>query len=365
MTKVIAIFNAGSSSLKFSVFRYDDLKLLHKDEIDVPDTPAGQKAALKEALDWLSLQGPAMKLHAAGHRVAHGKDYDAPVLMTPHMLSELRTLNPMAPLHQPHNLKIMEELKAHHPQLPQVACFDTAFHHTQTKLATMFAIPHHFHDKGVRRYGFHGISYEYIASELPKYSAEKAKGRVIVAHLGNGSSLCAMKNRHSVATTMGFSTLDGLMMGTRCGSLDAGVLLYMQQNLAMSVNEVSDILYHQSGLLGVSGISNDMRMLGKNTMPQAKEALDLFCYTAAQHIGSLMAVLGGLDAIIFTGGIGEHAAAIRRDICAYFGWAGLVLDERRNQTNESEIHAKNSYIAAYIIPTNEELVIARAVKKYT
>ena len=266
-------------------------------------------------------------------------------------------------MHQPHNLKIIEELAARYPKLPQIACFDTAFHRTQSRLASMFALPRHFYDEGLKRYGFHGISYDYIASELPKYAGDKAKGRVIVAHLGNGASLCAMKNRQSVATSMGFSTLDGLMMGTRCGSLDPGAVLYMQQHLGMTAEKVADVLYHQSGLLGVSGISNDMRSLGKNTLPQAREALDLFCYVAAQHIGGLMAVLGGLDAIVFTGGIGEHSAHVRRDICAHFIWAGLVLDERHNGANEPAIHAKTSYVEAFIIPTNEELVIARECKK--
>ena len=364
MVDVIAVFNSGSSSLKFSIFRHDDLKLLHKGESDVPDNKDGHKAALQKALEWITSHASKLKLSAAGHRVVHGRDYDAPLLMTPQTLADLKTLIPLAPLHQPYNLKTIEVLSSVRPDLPQVACFDTAFHHTQSKLASMFALPHHFYDEGVKRYGFHGISYEYIASELPKYAADKAKGRVIAAHLGNGASLCAMKNRQSIATSMGFSTLDGLMMGTRCGTLDAGVVLYMQQHMGMTVKQVEDILYHKSGLLGVSGVSNDMRTLGKKTLPQAKDALDLFCYMAARHIGSLMVALGGIDALVFTGGIGEHSADIRRDICAYLGWAGVTLDERRNQSDDSEIHAKNSYVSAYVIPTNEELVIARAVKKY-
>lgn len=361
MTDVIAVFNAGSSSLKFSVFRHDDLSLIHNGTADVPDTKDGHKVALKNALDWFSSQKD-LKLHVAGHRVVHGKDRAAPVKITPQIMTELKMLVPLAPLHQPHNLKIIEELSAVHPKLPQIACFDTSFHRTQPKLASMFALPRHFYNDGVRRYGFHGISYEYIASVLPKYIGGKAHDRIIVAHLGNGASLCAMHNLQSQATTMGFSALDGLMMGTRCGSLDAGVMLYLQQQ-GMKADAVTKLLYHESGLLGVSGISHDMRTLEQSGTPEAAEAIELFCYIAAQHIGSLMAILGGADAIVFTGGIGEHSAHIRRNICAHFTWMGLFLDDARNQASAVDIHASASLISAYVIPTNEELVIAKACKQ--
>jgi acetate kinase len=360
VTKVIAVFNAGSSSLKFSVFRHSDLALLHNGAVDVPDTKDGHKVALQQILDWLAAHKDGLKLYMAGHRVVHGKDRAAPVAITPKILDELKALLPLAPLHQPHNLRIIEELAKIHPGLPQIACFDTAFHRTQPKLAAMLALPRHFYEDGVKRYGFHGISYEYIASELPKIAGEKARGRVVAAHLGNGASMCAMRELKSVATSMGFSTLDGLMMGTRCGSLDAGVLLYMQQHLGMKAGAVTDLLYHQSGLLGVSGISSDMRQLEQSDKPEAQEALDLFCRMAAEHLGGLIAMLDGLDALVFTGGIGEHSARIRRGICAYFEWTGLALDEARNQSNAAAIHAKDNKINVYVIPTNEELVIARA-----
>jgi len=365
VNRIIAVFNAGSSSLKFSVFRHADLAPLHKGAVNVPDTQDGHKVALQEVLDWLASHKDGLQLYAAGHRVVHGKDRAAPVLVMPETIAELKTLIPLAPLHQPHNLRIIEELAAIHPDLPQIACFDTAFHHTQPKLASMFALPRHFYEDGVKRYGFHGLSYEYIASELPKYEGDKAKGRVIVAHLGNGASMCAMKDLKSVVTSMGFSTLDGLMMGTRCGTLDAGVVLYMQQHLGMTADAVTDILYHQSGLLGVSGLSADMRTLEESDALEAKEGIDLFCSMAAQHIGSLMVMLGGLDALIFTGGIGEHSWRIRRNICSYFAWMGLILDETRNKANAPDIHAPNSAIVAYVIPTNEELVIARACRTVT
>ena len=362
MTDVIAVFNAGSSTLKFSVFHVRDLSLLHQDTVEVPGAKDGQRVALQTALDWFASNKDDLRLCAAGHRIVHGKDRAVSVKITPEILAELKELIPLAPLHQPHNLRIIEELAALHPDLPQIACFDTAFHRTQPKLAAMFALPRHFYDDGVKRYGFHGISYEYIASILPKHAGDKAKGRVIVAHLGNGASLCAMKDLKSQATSMGFSTLDGLMMGTRCGTLDAGVLLYMQQHLSMSADKVTDILYHQSGLLGASGISADMRTLEQSEAPEAKETIALFCRMAAQQIGGLMAMLGGLDALVFTGGIGEHSAQIRQNICAYLTWAGLSLNETRNQSNAVDIHTANSSASVYVIPTDEEIVIARACK---
>jgi len=362
VTDVVAVFNAGSSSLKFSVFHQADLALVHQGSADVPDTQDGQKIALQSALTWLSSHKDGLQLKIAGHRVVHGKDRAAPARITPEILAELKTLIPLAPLHQPHNLSIIEALLAIHPGLPQIACFDTAFHRTQPKLASMFALPNHYYDDGIKRYGFHGISYEYIASELPKYA--KAYGRVIALHLGNGASICAMRDLKSVGSSMGFSTLDGLMMGTRCGTLDAGVVLYMQQHLGMSADQVTQLLYHQSGLLGVSGISHDMRTLEANHSAQAHEAIDLFCHMAAQHVGSLTATLGGLDALIFTGGIGEHSARVRSQICRYFSWAGLSIDEKNNQQNAAAIHAANSNIAAHVIPADEALLIARACRGF-
>lgn len=360
MTHVIAVFNAGSSSLKFSVFRATDITLLHKGNADVPDTENGHEQALKEALGWIGDHKDGLQLIAAGHRVVHGKDRTAPARVTRELIAELKALIPLAPLHQPYNVKIIETLAKLHPQLPQTACFDTAFHQTQPKLARLFALPRHFYDEGLKRYGFHGISYEYIASVLPQHTGDKALGRVIVAHLGNGASLCAMQNLKSVATSMGFTALDGLMMGTRCGTLDPGALLYLQQHLDMSTDAICDMLYHRSGLLGVSGESADMRTLEASNAPESNEAIALFCRMAAEHIGSLMMALGGLDALVFTAGIGEHSSRVRREICAYLKWAGLTLNDEANSKNAVALHAASSAIAAYAIPTDEEIIIARA-----
>lgn len=362
MKDIIAVFNAGSSTLKFSVFAKDDLSPLHRQTMDVPE--GGHEAALQQALRWISEHGDGMRLSVAGHRVVHGKDFAEAKIVSPALLAELAALAPLAPLHQPHNLQIIEALARLRPDLLQVACFDTAFHRTQPKLAMMFALPRHFYDEGVKRYGFHGISYEYIASMLPEVAGEVALGRVIVAHLGNGASACAMRGLKSVATSMGFSALDGLMMGTRCGTLDAGVVLYLQQYLGMNTAEVEDVLYRRSGLLGVSGLSGDMRLLEGNGTVEAEEAIALFCRRAAQEIGGLMAVLGGLDVLVFTGGIGEHSARVRRGICEYLGWVGLALDKEANQANRQVLHSAESAVKTYMIPTNEEVVIARAARAF-
>ncbi len=264
----------------------------------------------------------------------------------------------LAPLHQPHNLAAIEALSKLHPALPQIACFDTAFHHTQSPVATAFALPRALSDQGIRRYGFHGLSYEYIASVLPHVlGPDTAEGRVIVAHLGSGASLCAMHSRKSVATTMGFTALDGLMMGRRCGAIDPGVVLYLLQEQKMPADAISDLLYDKSGLLGVSGISDDMRDLLASNDTRAREAVDLFVYRITRELGSLVAALGGLDALVFTAGIGEHAAEIRRRVCVEAEWLGIKIDEKANASGGPCI--SDSHVSAWIVPTDEDLMIAR------
>jgi acetate kinase len=271
----------------------------------------------------------------------------------------LEALVPLAPLHEPHNLAPIRTAMEINPELPQVACFDTAFHRTAPELEQAFALPYTMYEEGIRRYGFHGLSYEYIASVLPDHAPEIAEGRVIVAHLGNGCSACAMKARRSVATTMGFTALDGIPMGTRCGALDPGVVLHLIQQKGMTAEALVDLLYRRSGMLGVSGVSSDFRELLASDKPRARFAIDLFCYNAARHIGSLAAALGGLDGLVFTGGVGENAAAIREQICLASTWLGLELDALANTRHQNKISTPSSRVAAYVIRTDENRMIAR------
>ena len=275
------------------------------------------------------------------------------------MLADLEKLVPLVPLHQPHNLAAIKVVAERAPELPQVACFDTAFHRTQPAIAQLFALPRQYADEGVLRYGFHGLSYEYIASVLPDVDPHAAAGRTVVAHLGNGASMCAMKHGHSVATTMGFSSVDGLPMGTRCGALDPGVMLYLMDRHGLDLRELEKLLYKKSGLLGVSGISSDVRTLLASPDPRAAEALDLFVYRIGRELGSLAAALGGLDALVFTGGIGENAAVIRQRVCQDAAWLGIKLDEAANEAGGPCISRRESRVAAWVIPTNEELMIAQ------
>jgi acetate kinase len=298
------------------------------------------------------------RITAVGHRVVHGGSlYSQPIILTPAVLAELEQFILLAPLHQPHNLAGINALSALLPAIPQIACFDTAFHRTQPPVAQMFAIPKALTAEGVKRYGFHGLSYEYIARVLPKHTA-KADGRVLVAHLGNGASMCAMLGRRSQGTSMGFTAIDGLMMGTRTGALDPGVLLYLLENKGMGVKELTNLLYKQSGLLGVSGISQDMRTLLASDDPAAADAVELFCYRAITQIGALAAAIGGLDALVFTGGIGEHAAEIRRRIAEGCAWLGLEIDSAANTANSIHISTAGSRIDALVIPSDEEWMIA-------
>ena len=323
--------------------------------------------ALAALLRWLEGHFQDHRLIAAGHRVVHGGSlYTAPVRIDASVTAELRRLIPLAPLHQPHNLAAIAALAKLHPALPQVACFDTAFHHTQSEVATEFALPRRLAAEGIRRYGFHGLSYEYIASVLPDIlGPAEADGRVVVAHLGSGASMCAMHRRKSVATTMGFTALDGLPMGSRCGNLDPGVVLYLIQEKGMTAQAVSDLLYHSSGLLGVSGLSDDMRALLASEDPHAANAVALFVYRISRELGSLAAALGGLDALVFTAGIGEHAPEIRRRACEQAAWLGVHFDEAANTAGGPRITIMGSRASAWMIPTDEDLMIARHTWRLT
>jgi acetate kinase len=388
VSDVILVLNAGSSSIKFAIFpaaewpKRNDLicdgqsaGIGHRIHFTAADgagavladehLPEGatHEDALGALLRWIERRFPQHRLLAAGHRVVHGGIlYRGPVLIDAAVVAELTRLIPLAPLHQPHHLAAIAALSKLHPALPQIACFDTSFHHTQSAIATAFALPRKLSEEGVRRYGFHGLSYEYIASVLPEVvGPEVAEGRVVVAHLGNGASMCAMHQRKSLATTMGFTALDGLPMGQRCGNLDPGVVLYLMQQKRMSADAIADLLYHESGLFGVSGISNDMRTLLASHDPHAAEAVDLFVYRIGRELGSLAAALGGFDALVFTAGIGEHAPEIRRCVCTQAAWLGVELDKTCNAGGGPRISRAASRASVWVIPTDEDLMIARHV----
>ena len=393
MADAVLTLNAGSSSIKFALFargaaipqrpelvgQIDGIgaaggqgaHLKAKDAagrtLDDSDlTLAGpaetqHKAALSFLVDWLHRHEAGWRIAGVGHRVVHGaQKFSQPIIVDSAIVEALRGFIPLAPLHQPHNLAGIDALTAALPGIPQVACFDTAFHRSQPEVAQLFALPRAITAQGVRRYGFHGLSYEYIAEVLPQHlDVRRARGRVIVAHLGNGASMCAMKDLKSQASTMGFTAVDGLMMGTRTGNLDPGVLLYLMDYQQMDVKALTRMLYKESGLLGVSGISQDMRVLLDSAAPEAREAVDLFCYRIVREIGSLAAALGGLEALVFTGGIGEHGAPVRQQVCDGLGWLGLSLDPAANAANASKISTADSRIDVCVIPTNEEWIIAR------
>lgn len=381
--EMVLVLNTGSSSIKFSLFNYDKLTLMYRGEIEnITEKPnfivfnaerqqiinqsikaKGHESVLKQLFDWLEQFKNNFQLKAVGHRVVHGGSYFLePTLITTNIINKMQSLNPLAPLHQPHNVAAIKIIKKFLPKMPQVACFDTTFHRSQNKLATLFAIPRKLTEEGIIRYGFHGISYEYIASVLPKYIKNKADKKIIVAHLGQGSSMCAMEKRKSIATSMGFTALDGLMMGSRCGTIDPGVLLYLLQEKKYSVEKINTLFYKESGLLGVSGISSDMRKLQESTNPNAIEAIDLFCYRAARELCALCAVLGGCDGIIFTAGIGENSAVVRTKICDWLIWLGVSLDENANKNNATIISKKKSKVLVVVIPTDEEYMLARHTK---
>ncbi|WP_448203941.1 acetate/propionate family kinase [Azospirillum sp. sgz302134] len=379
------VINAGSSSLKFSVFcgaGKADLEAVLSGQISgigteprfeakdaarhvlasgtVDDVGPGDRAALLGfLLTWMRHELKDTRLVAAGHRVVHGGTrFAKPVRITPEVLADLAALVPLAPLHQPHNVAAMTALAEVYPELPQVACFDTAFHQTRPWQAQTFAIPRELTEEGVRRYGFHGLSYEYIAQRLPQIAPELADARVVVCHLGSGSSLCAMRAGRSVDTTMGFTALDGVPMGTRPGSIDPGVLIYLMREKGMGADEIEKLLYHKSGLLGVSGVSNDMRALLDSESPQAAEAVELFCFQVAKQVAALAASMGGLDAVVFTAGVGENSAPVRARVTEKLGWLGLTLDGAANRARATRISAAESRIPVFVIPTDEERMIA-------
>jgi acetate kinase len=384
MLNAILVLNAGSSSVKFSLFvdqqAEPELRLrgqleglftaphfVAKDaagglvkEAHWPEgTQLGHPGAIAHLIEFLAGYRDQYRLSAVGHRVVHGgMDYSRPVRTDAEVLARLEKFIPLAPLHQPHNLGPIRAVAEKAPHLPQVACFDTAFHREQPELAQMFALPAAITDQGVRRYGFHGLSYEYIASVLPDRDPRAAAGRTIVLHLGNGASMCAMASGRSVASTMGFTAVDGLPMGTRCGSLDPGVILYLMDELKMDTRAIEGLIYKESGLLGVSGVSSDMRELLASDAPRARLAVDLFIYRIGRELGSLAAALGGVDALVFTGGIGEHAKEIRERVCAGAAWLGVELDPVANGAGGPRISRDSSPVAAWVIPTNEELMIA-------
>ncbi len=384
MKQGILTINAGSSSIKFALFplahpispeaevsgQIDGIgtnatRLVAKNragERIADQMIAGEAVSHTVALDamlrWFLSAYAGWQIVAVGHRVVHGGErYAQPIQVDDTVLGHLESFIPLAPLHEPHNVAGIRALQALLPDVPQIACFDTAFHRSQPDVAQLFALPRALTAEGIKRYGFHGLSYEFIARALPEHS-HRANGRVIVAHLGNGASMAAMVNRKCVATTLGFSTIDGLMMGTRCGNIDPGVILHLMETKGFSVKDMTRILYKESGLQGVSGISQDMRTLLASDKPEAAEAVELFCYRIARELGSLVAAAGGIDALVFTGGIGEHAAEVRRRVCLQSEWLGLRLNPEANARHDIVISAANSPVDVLVIPTNEEWMMA-------
>ena len=384
MSTAIAVLNAGSSSVKFSVFAESgaELRLQVRGQIeglftrprfvakaadgslmaekDWGDSQSlGHDGALDHLIEFLRERGGGLTLAGVGHRVVHGGlEYAQPVRVDAQVLTALEKYVPLAPLHQPHNLAPIRRLLERSPGLPQVACFDTAFHRTNSELAQMFGLPHAMFEQGVRRYGFHGLSYEYIASALPRNSPRAASGRTIVLHLGNGASMCALHGGRSVASTMGFTAVDGLMMGTRTGNLDPGVLLYLIDQRGMDARAIEKLIYNQSGLLGVSGVSSDMRTLLDSPEPRARLAVDLYCYRIRRELGSLAAVLGGVDAVVFTAGIGENSPLIRARVLDDAAWLGVERDADANDAGGPQLTKASSRVLGLVLPTNEELMIA-------
>jgi acetate kinase len=384
MKQGILTINAGSSSIKFALFPLEHpispeaevsgqidgigaetTKMVAKNKAGeriadqlLEGTKVNHAQAFDALLKWFTASHANWQIVAVGHRVVHGGErYSQPTIIDDTVLGHLQSFFPLAPLHEPHNVAGIIALQALLPTVPQIACFDTAFHRSQPAVAQTFGLPRNITAEGIKRYGFHGLSYEYIARALPQHSG-RASGRVVVAHLGNGASMAAMVNRKCVATTLGFSTIDGLVMGTRCGNLDPGVILHLMETKNLSVKDMTKMLYKESGLLGVSGLSQDMRTLLASDKPEAEEAVNLFCYRIARELGSLAAAAGGLDAVVFTGGIGEHAAEVRRRVCLQSEWLGIRLNPEANARHDLQISAGNSSVDVLVIPTNEEWMMA-------
>ncbi|HWO99842.1 MAG TPA: acetate/propionate family kinase [Methylococcus sp.] len=379
MCKRIVVINAGSATLKVSLFQGEQKVLgilidrlesnaepharirdaRGKPHFEGPIPARNRDQALAWLFQWIEQAGGDFRPDAIGHRIVHGGDtLTEPMRVTTEVMRQIEALIPLAPLHQPHNLAPIRFLVQRFPDLPQVACFDTSFHASQPRLERLFPLPRDYEQIGIRRYGFHGLSYESIASRLPGIDATAAAGRTVVCHLGNGASLCALRKGRSVATTMSFTTLDGIPMATRCGAIDPGLLLYLLDQ-GMNVATLSDLLYKKSGLLGISGVSGDMRDLLASSKPEAAEAVEYFCYRIAREVGSLTTALGGLDALVFTGGIGEHAAPVRAQVCERLRWLGLEIAAEANANHGTFLHTERSQVRVLVIPTDEEWVIAR------
>lgn len=385
MPDAILVLNSGSSSIKFALFdvapdsapRMQCKGLLDEHDAEprliIRDTDgtvlfeqhrhaadSDSEALLLDALSWVDTYLASDELIAVGHRIVHGgMDFSAPILLEDASIDALRDLTPLAPLHQPRCLAPIRAISRLRPEMPQIACFDTAFHRSLPASATRFAIPRELHDSGIRRYGFHGLSFEFIAGQLHAMLPSRTGARTVVAHLGSGSSLCALRDGISIDTTMGLTPLDGLVMGTRCGAIDPGVLLYLQRARSMSVGELENMLYRESGLLGVSGLSADMRALLASDEPHATEAVDLFVSSTAKEIAAMASSLGGLECLVFTGGVGEHAVEIRRRICDRLRWLGIEMDAAANSHARSAISTIASEVEIFVIPTSEETMIAR------
>jgi len=381
------VLNAGSSSLKFSVFRQvadttelktilsgqiagigssatfiakdEDRRVLAEHRWNEADSNS-RDILLQYLLDWINNTLVDDHIVAAGHRVVHGGRFlGRPMQVNAELLDQLEQLVPLAPLHQPHNLAPIQILARNHPELDQVACFDTAFHSTQPWRAKAYALPRELSDEGLCKYGFHGLSYEYVTERLLATHPELAKGHIVICHLGNGSSLCAVKDGRSMDTTMGFTALDGVPMGTRCGSIDPGVLLYLMHEKKMDLAAIEDLLYRRSGLLGVSGLSNDMKVLQESTELYAKQAVELFCFRVAKEVGAMAASMGGLDALVFTAGIGENSPEIRELVAQQLEWLGVKLDAAANSERQVNISAVDARVPTFVVPTNEEMMIAK------
>ncbi|MDJ0994515.1 MAG: acetate/propionate family kinase [Dinoroseobacter sp.] len=385
MKKALLTLNAGSSSLKFALFDADfgnnplasgqvdrigpegTLRLKRADgkvSTLLPGSLRTHEEALQTVIGVLRSEFEGLEVAAVGHRVVHGgTEYEAPVRLEPEIVTALEAFSPFAPLHQPHNLAGVRAAFAAFPGAPQVACFDTAFHRQHPFVNDTFALPREYFRKGVRRYGFHGLSYEFIAGELQRIDPVLASGRVVVAHLGNGASMCALQGGRSIASTMGFSALDGLPMGTRCGQLDPGVMLYLMTEEGLDAQAISDLLYKKSGLLGLSGVSNDMRTLETSQSPHAREAIDYYTFRIRRELGAMVAALEGLDGLVFCGGVGENSARIRAEVCDPMAWFGISLASKANEQNAQVISDASSRVRVMVIPTNEELVIARATTR--
>lgn len=382
MADLVVTLNAGSSSVKFALFAadaewprlmvsgaVDGLGAKPRFRVDVVDGKASEKKlaaklthrkAIAEIFNWIEDAYPATTISAIGHRVVHGGlRFSAPIIVDADTLAALRAFIPLAPLHQPHNIAGIEGARAAFPHVPQVVCFDTAFHRGHAFVDDAYALPYSYYEKGLRRFGFHGLSYEYVARRLRVIDPIHAEGGVIVAHLGNGASLCALKGGRSIATTMGFSALEGLPMGTRCGEIDPGLLLYLLTREEMTPDELSHLLYERSGLLGLSGVSHDMRMLESSDEPRAAAAIAYFIHRIKMEIAALTAVIGGLDALVFTAGIGERSPRIRAGVVEGLGWMGMALDSAANARNDSRISALQSRMPVFVTPTDEEAMIAR------